>query len=321
MAELDGAVGGGGADAGAGAGDHEDWLVWPCGVRLFTLPARGVRRPNRGPLPGRAGAGRPLRELLPEAVPSVRAARGLDPVHGAQAAGRRPDRFALVHAVRRPSGPRAAKLTRAGAGDRWRRLAESGGGADRRRTARAGRSATTSGGSWRSRRPRSRCSTCRAAWMYRARLPRTKLLSPAPAARFSGRLTVDGRSIDVDGWRGMAGHNWGAQHAERWIWLHGLTEDGDWLDAAIGRMKLGPVTTPWVANGALSVAGDRHAAASGEGHRVPGPLHVRAVGRRRGGARHGRGAARALRRLGVRGPGRLRAPRRELLDRGHAADA
>jgi hypothetical protein len=97
-----------------------------------------------------------------------------------------------------------------------------------------------------------------AAWMYRARLPRTKLLSPAPAARFSGALTVDGRSIEVDGWRGVAGHNWGAQHAERWIWLHGLTEDGDWLDAAIGRIKVGPVTTPWVGNGALSVAGDRH---------------------------------------------------------------
>ena len=97
-----------------------------------------------------------------------------------------------------------------------------------------------------------------AAWLYRAPLPRTKLLSPAPAARFSGRLMVDGRTIDVDGWRGMAGHNWGAQHAERWIWLHGLTEDGDWLDAAIGRVKVGPLTTPWVANGALSVAGNRH---------------------------------------------------------------
>ena len=97
-----------------------------------------------------------------------------------------------------------------------------------------------------------------AAWMYRARLPRTKLLSPAPAARFSGSLTLEDQSIEVDGWRGMAGHNWGAQHAERWIWLHGLTEDGDWLDAAVGRVKLGPLTTPWVANGALSVAGDRH---------------------------------------------------------------
>jgi hypothetical protein len=97
-----------------------------------------------------------------------------------------------------------------------------------------------------------------AAWLYRARLPRTKLLSPAPAARFSGSLTVGGRSIEVDGWRGMAGHNWGSQHAERWIWLHGLTEDVDWLDVAIGRVRVGPITTPWVANGTLSIAGDRH---------------------------------------------------------------
>jgi hypothetical protein len=96
-------------------------------------------------------------------------------------------------------------------------------------------------------------------WMYRARLPRTKLLSPAPAARFDGRLTVDGREIAVDGWRGMVGHNWGAQHAERWIWLHGVTSGGDWLDAAIGRIKLGPITTPWVANGAVSLGGERHA--------------------------------------------------------------
>jgi hypothetical protein len=95
-------------------------------------------------------------------------------------------------------------------------------------------------------------------WMYRGRLPRTKLLSPLPGARFDGTLTVDGREVVVDGWRGMVGHNWGAQHAERWIWLHGITDDGDWLDAALGRIKLGPVTTPWIANGALSVAGERH---------------------------------------------------------------
>jgi len=95
-------------------------------------------------------------------------------------------------------------------------------------------------------------------WMYRTRLPRTKLLSPVPAARFDGSLEVDGRYLTVDGWRGVIGHNWGAQHAERWIWLHGLTEDGDWLDAAIGRVKVGPLTTPWVTNGALSIAGDRH---------------------------------------------------------------
>ncbi len=97
-----------------------------------------------------------------------------------------------------------------------------------------------------------------AAWMYRAPLPRTKLLSPAPAARFDGSLKIDGRLVAVDGWRGVIGHNWGAQHAERWIWLHGITEDGDWLDAGIGRVKLGRLTTPWIAGGALSIAGDRY---------------------------------------------------------------
>jgi hypothetical protein len=96
-------------------------------------------------------------------------------------------------------------------------------------------------------------------WMCRTKLPRTKLLSPVPAARFDGSLQVDGRYVAVDGWRGVIGHNWGAQHAERWIWLHGLTEAGDWLDAALGKVKLGPVTTPWVASGAVSIGGRRHA--------------------------------------------------------------
>jgi hypothetical protein len=95
------------------------------------------------------------------------------------------------------------------------------------------------------------------AWMYGAPLPRTKLLSPVPAARFDGFLSVDGRSIEVDGWRGMIGHNWGAQHAERWIWLHGLDERGNWLDAAIGKVAIGGRTTPWVGNGAVSLGGER----------------------------------------------------------------
>jgi hypothetical protein len=104
-------------------------------------------------------------------------------------------------------------------------------------------------------------------WMYTAKLPRTKLLSPAPAARFDGRVSVGDREVALDGWRGMVGHNWGAQHAERWIWLHGLTPEGDWLDAALGRVKLGPVTTPWVASGAVSVGGER-IALGGPGRRT-----------------------------------------------------
>jgi hypothetical protein len=100
------------------------------------------------------------------------------------------------------------------------------------------------------------------AWLYRAPLPRTKLTSPAPAARFDGVLELAGRSaIELHGWRGMVGHNWGSEHAERWIWLHGIgfrEEPEAWLDVAIGRLKVAGRMTPWVANGALSLDGRRH---------------------------------------------------------------
>jgi hypothetical protein len=98
-------------------------------------------------------------------------------------------------------------------------------------------------------------------WLYRAPLPRTKLTSPAPLASVDGelRITPD-RRIALEGWRGMVGHNWGAEHAERWIWLHGVGFDQDpqaWLDVALGRVKIAGRMTPWVANGALSFAGRR----------------------------------------------------------------
>ena len=98
-----------------------------------------------------------------------------------------------------------------------------------------------------------------AGWMYRAPVPRTKAESPYPDATFAGEVEVGGRRIDVDGWRGMVGHNWGTEHAERWIWTQGtLFEGGAWFDATLGRIKIGPLTTPWVANAALTIDGVRH---------------------------------------------------------------
>jgi len=98
-------------------------------------------------------------------------------------------------------------------------------------------------------------------FMYSGPLPKTKLLTLLPAARFSGSADLDGRELRLDGWTGMVGHNWGAEHAERWIWLHaagfeGRSED-TWLDLAIGRIKVGRFTMPWIANGALSLDGRR----------------------------------------------------------------
>ena len=55
--------------------------------------------------------------------------------------------------------------------------------------------------------------------------------------------------LRVDGWPGMVGHNWGSEHAERWIWLHGVAFDGDdaWLDLALGRVRVAGRLTPWLA--------------------------------------------------------------------------
>ncbi|TMM17467.1 MAG: hypothetical protein E6F96_08665 [Actinobacteria bacterium] len=98
--------------------------------------------------------------------------------------------------------------------------------------------------------------------LYRSPVPRTKLTSPTPRASFSGTIEVEGRNpIEVRNWPGMVGHNWGSEHAERWIWLHALgfaQAPETWLDVALGRVKLAGVLSPWVANGALSLGGRRH---------------------------------------------------------------
>jgi len=93
--------------------------------------------------------------------------------------------------------------------------------------------------------------------LYKSPLPRTKLESPAPAARISGTAG----ELSLDGWPGMVGHNWGAQHAERWLWLHGIAFAGDpdaWLDLAVGRLRIAGRDTPWVANGAVHLRGTTH---------------------------------------------------------------
>jgi hypothetical protein len=59
----------------------------------------------------------------------------------------------------------------------------------------------------------------------------------------------------------MVGHNWGSEHAERWIWLHGVAfaEDREaWIDVGLGRVMVAGRMTPWVANGAISLEGRRH---------------------------------------------------------------
>jgi hypothetical protein len=97
--------------------------------------------------------------------------------------------------------------------------------------------------------------------LYRAPLPRTKATSPLPDLVASGTLTVAGADVDLTGWTGMLGHNWGTEHAARWIWLRaaGLGDDETgWLDAILGRVRIGGRLTPWSAFGTLCLDGRRH---------------------------------------------------------------
>jgi hypothetical protein len=99
-------------------------------------------------------------------------------------------------------------------------------------------------------------------FLYRAKLPKTKFLSPYPDATFNGHLEVGGERIAIEGWRGMIGHNWGAEHAERWVWIQGSGFEGrspeDYFDMAVGRIKVAGRTTPWVGNGMLFLDGKPH---------------------------------------------------------------
>jgi hypothetical protein len=90
------------------------------------------------------------------------------------------------------------------------------------------------------------------AALREARLPRNKLVSPVPCAIFSGTLTWGDRTWELADWVGMQGHNWGAAHSPEYAWGHAVfldTHDGApvaVMEAASGRVAIGPVTTPLV---------------------------------------------------------------------------
>jgi hypothetical protein len=60
----------------------------------------------------------------------------------------------------------------------------------------------------------------------------------------------------------MIGHNWGAEHAERWVWCQGAAfegrDPGDYFDMAVGRIKIAGLRTPWVGNAMLVLDGTEH---------------------------------------------------------------
>jgi hypothetical protein len=108
-------------------------------------------------------------------------------------------------------------------------------------------------------------------WLYDRRLPRSNGAALVPDATFAGWVERAGERVDVEGWRGMVGHNWGADHADRWIWAHatglGERDETGWLDVVLARTRVGGLLTPWLPAGALQLDGRRHAIGLGAGMR------------------------------------------------------
>jgi hypothetical protein len=105
------------------------------------------------------------------------------------------------------------------------------------------------------------CQYLPAERLYETRLPKTKFVAPFPDARFNGRIEIDEETIELDGWPGMIGHNWGSEHAARWVWLEGTgfaDAPETYFDAGAARIKLGPWTTRWIPSGMLMLEGEAH---------------------------------------------------------------
>lgn len=96
--------------------------------------------------------------------------------------------------------------------------------------------------------------------MYELKLPKAKLLTPYPDSRFSGWLTVNGERWECDYWKGMQGHNWGVRHTDHYLWLQCSAFDGlddTFLEGASAKLKLGPVTTPYLTFFCLTYRGQQ----------------------------------------------------------------
>jgi hypothetical protein len=105
------------------------------------------------------------------------------------------------------------------------------------------------------------CKYLPADWLYEAPIPRTKFVAPYPNALFDGRLELDGTRLELKSWPGMIGHNWGSEHAERWVWLEatGFPDSPEtYFDAGAARVRFGPWISPWIPSGILHLDGRAH---------------------------------------------------------------
>ena len=91
-------------------------------------------------------------------------------------------------------------------------------------------------------------------------VPRSKLFTPMPALSFSGTMRWGDRALELDGWHGMQGHNWGKEHAHTYAWGQCLFADDEGVFAMVeafsGKLEMAGRLTPWI-SGMVVRRGDR----------------------------------------------------------------
>ena len=97
--------------------------------------------------------------------------------------------------------------------------------------------------------------------LYAGSFPKAKMLVGAPLARFNGSVVVDGESLAIEDWVGSQNHNWGSQHTDEYAWAQVAGFDdspASFLELGRGRIKVGPLWTPWVSPAVLRHEGRQY---------------------------------------------------------------
>ena len=82
---------------------------------------------------------------------------------------------------------------------------------------------------------------------YDRGFPKAKALVGLPNAEYTGTVTVDGREMTIDGWRGSQNHNWGSRHTDLYAWgqVAGFDNAPEaFLECSTAQIRLGPVWSP-----------------------------------------------------------------------------
>ncbi|MGE5262597.1 MAG: hypothetical protein ACM3S0_04380 [Acidobacteriota bacterium] len=97
---------------------------------------------------------------------------------------------------------------------------------------------------------------------YGRRFPPAKSLVSLPLARYKGKLSVNGETIDVADWIGSQNHNWGTRHTDHYAYgqVAGFdTHPDSFLEVVTARMRIGPFWTPPLTLIVLRHKGEEHA--------------------------------------------------------------